>query len=87
MLRYVMLPSDLQNLEGCCFVGMQLSCNLYQNVMQFNAPHIRGTLNHIFYERRQKSDPIIYPKTLFQVAIDMISMFWQSYESGLQWLE
>ena len=48
--------------------------------MRFNVPHI-------LQERRQKSDPIIYPETLFQVAIDMISMFWQSYESGLKQLE
>ena len=50
--------------------------------MRFNVPHMRGTLNHIFHERRQKSDRIIYPETLFQVAIDMISKFWQSYENG-----
>ena len=82
-----MLPSDLQNLEGFSFVRVQSSCNLYQNVRRFNVPHMRGTLNHFFHERRQKCDRIIYPETLFQVPIDMISMFWQSYESGLKQLE
>ena len=82
-----MLPSDLQNLEGCSFVRVQPSYNLYQNVMRFNVPHMRGTLNQIFHERRQKSDPILYPERLFKVAIDMISMFSKSYESGLQQLQ
>ena len=79
-----MLPSDLQSWEGCGFVRVQPSYNLYQNVMRFNVPHMRGTLNHIFDEQRQKSDPIICLQTLLQVSIYMISMFWQSYESGLQ---
>ena len=79
-----LLPSDLQNLEGCSFVRVQPSYNLYQNVMRFNVPHMRGTLNQIFHERRQKSDPILCPERLFKVANDMISMFSMSYESGLQ---
>ena len=79
-----MLPSDLLNWEGCGFVRVQPSYHLYQNVMWFNLPHMRGTLNHIFHERRRKSDPIICLQTLLQVSIYMISMFWQSYESGLQ---
>ena len=48
-----MLPSDLQNLEGMGFVNVQPSYNLYQSLMWFNVPHMRGTLNHIFHERRQ----------------------------------
>ena len=53
-----MLTSDLQNLEGCSLVRVQPSYNLHQNVMRFNVPHMRGTLNHIFHMRRLKSDPI-----------------------------
>ena len=82
-----MLPCDMPNLEGCGFVRGQSSYNLYQNVMRFNVPHMRGTLNQIFHEQRQKSDPILYPERLFKVAIDMISMFLKSYESGLQQLQ
>ena len=79
-----MLPSDLRNLEGCPLARVQPSSNLYQNVMPFNVPYMRGTLNHVFHERRQKSDHIIYAETLIQVAIDMISMFRQSCEGGFQ---
>ena len=60
-----MLPSDLQNLERFSFVRVQPSYSLYQNIMRFNVPHMRGTLNHIFHEWRQKIDSIIYPETLF----------------------
>ena len=48
-----MLPSDMQNSEGCGFIRVQQSYNLYQNVMRFNVPHKRGTLNHIFHKRKQ----------------------------------
>ena len=64
-----MLPIDLQNLQGCGFVKVQPSYNLYQNVMRFNVPHMRGTLNHIFHMQRQNSDPITYPETLFQFVL------------------
>ena len=54
-------------------------------VISMSPPSSGGvTLNQIFNERRQKSDPILYPERLFKVAIDMISMFSKSYESGLQ---